>query len=64
MERGGLGATQINRLNIYTCIKQCRQIGHQVFETKIIQNCNKTNSDPCLRNMSAERNRNSETISL
>jgi hypothetical protein len=36
-----------------------KQIGHQVFEIKIMQNCNKTNSDLCLRNMGAERNRKS-----
>jgi len=39
-------------------------IGHQVFEIKIIQNSNKTNSDIRLRNMGAERNCNSETVSL
>jgi hypothetical protein len=38
-------------------------IGHQAVETKIIQNCNKTNSDLSLRNMGIERNHNSEIIS-
>ena len=41
-----------------------KQIGHQAVETKIIQNCNKTNSDLCLRNMGIERSHNSEIISL
>jgi hypothetical protein len=40
-----------------------KQIGHQAVETKIRQNCNKTNSDLCLRNMGIERNHNSVTIS-
>jgi hypothetical protein len=39
-------------------------IGHQAVEIKIIQNRNKTNSDLCLRNMSIERNHNSEISSL
>ena len=41
-----------------------KQIGHQAVETKIIQNCNKTNSDLCLINMGIERSHNSEIISL
>ena len=41
-----------------------KRIGHQAFETKIIQNCNKTNSDLRLRNMGIERSHNSEIISL
>jgi len=41
-----------------------KQIGHQAVETKIIQNCNKTNSDLCLRNMGIERSHISEIISL
>ena len=36
----------------------------KVLEIKIKQNCNKTNSYLCLRNMGAERNRNLKTISL
>ena len=36
----------------------------QVFETKIVQNSNKTNSNLCLTNMAVERNYNSETVSL
>jgi len=38
------------------------QIGHQAVETKIIQNCNKTNSDLYLRNMGIERSHNSEIL--
>jgi hypothetical protein len=41
-----------------------KQIGHQTVEIKIIQNCNKTSNDLCLRNMGIERNHNSEIISL
>jgi hypothetical protein len=41
-----------------------KQTGHQAVEIKIIQNCNKTNSDLCLRNMGIERSHNSEIISL
>jgi hypothetical protein len=41
-----------------------KSISCQVFETKIVQSCNRTNSDLCPRNMGAEINHNSETISL
>jgi len=36
----------------------------EAVEIKIIQNCSKTNSNLCLRNVGIERNHNSETISL
>ena len=39
-----------------------KQIGYQVFETKIVQNSNKTNSKLCLKNMGVERKYNSETV--
>ena len=43
---------------------ESKQSPRQVFEIKIIQNSNKTNSNLCLRNMGVERNYNSETVSL
>ena len=41
-----------------------KQIGQKAVETKIIQNCNNTNSDLYLRNMGIERSHNSDIIGL
>ena len=49
----------LTMLSVNYSMKLCTTV-----EIKIIQNCNKTNSDLFLRNMGIERNHNSETVSL